>query len=133
MGLSNVEYMILNTTEAFEHSILGRIVHKIENPASSQLYTVSDLLRLVLMYHLGGAYFDHDVISLKPIPNQFSNFAPMIRAKEQWWLTSCLLRFSQTQNEFLTNILNEVVSWKVESTWLFFFKFHFNVQYFLFA
>ncbi|XP_059094171.1 uncharacterized protein LOC131889153 isoform X2 [Tigriopus californicus] len=108
MGLNNIEYMVLNTTEIFANSILSNIAAKIDNATNHQLYTVSDLLRMVLLYHLGGAYFDYDVISIRAIPQQFSNFAPMIRAKEKWWLTSCLLRFYQPQNQLLANILKEV-------------------------
>ena len=38
------------------------------------LNNISDIIRVILLWHFGGTYLDNDVISLKPVPDQASHF-----------------------------------------------------------
>ena len=67
----------------------------------------SDILRILLLYLYGGAYFDLDVISLK----EFNEKLPInfVIAKDSADLNNAILRFSKG-HPFLQLLMSEIVS-----------------------
>lgn len=65
----------------------------------------SDMLRLIVLYKCGGVYFDLDVISREPIPNN-ENF--LVQLTEQL-LNNAILKFGQ-KHAFIDLTLREMVN-----------------------
>ena len=64
----------------------------------------SDALRMLLLYNIGGVYFDTDVISLKPLPWKES----FIIAEKTYQLNGAYLGF-QKNHPFVLKLLQEIV------------------------
>lgn len=47
------------------------------------LNNISDIIRVILLWHFGGTYLDNDVISLKPVPDEASYFYTFLELKNK--------------------------------------------------
>ena len=65
----------------------------------------SDLLRVILLYNYGGAYFDNDIIAMKSLPAGLENFAVACAAD---LVNNAILKFRKNHS-FLKQILLKAV------------------------
>jgi len=75
VNFHNVKFLKMNMANYLRDSQFGKFWKEIEKTKLSVLDNfISDLLRIVLLFNFGGAYFDTDTISRKPIPQEWTNF-----------------------------------------------------------
>jgi len=67
--------MKMNMSNYLQQSKFGKFWRGIEKKNLKKFPNlISNLLRIILLYNFGGAYFDTDTISKNPIPQEWTNF-----------------------------------------------------------
>lgn len=90
-GLTNLQVKKFNFTKLlFEH--IGPELYPVLKLSLKPMQTWSDLSRILLLYEVGGIYFDIDSISVNPIPTEFEN---LLQTNMNSSLTNCFMLFKR--------------------------------------